>query len=223
MNGTTRTACYGVTAIATGLFGFLYFKQGALLSHAQGSKPLQVTYLTLAIISLAALGIFCFIDSKRYFSSRVEEWMVEGSSPTEPVPELEQAQKVRASGDPLEAIRLLREYLQTNPYALHVMSRIAEIYRYDLHNDLAAALEYEEMLKHRLPDDQWAWAALHLAKLYGRLNELEKSVTLLERLDADYTHTIAGRRAQKALAQMRNPGSGSGGDHDDSEPEGAVG
>src|SRR5258707_5634683 len=187
MNATTKTAGYGATAVATGLFGFLYFKQSSLLSHAQGSKPLQVTYLTLALFSLAALALLCFVDAKRYFSSRVEAWMVAGSSPTEPVPELDQAQKVRASGDPLEAIRLLREYLQANPYALHVMSRIAEIYRYDLHNDLAAALEYEEMLKHKLPDDQWAWAALHLAKLYGKLNELEKSVVLLERLDAQYS------------------------------------
>ena len=86
------------------------------------------------------------------------------------------------------------------------MSRIAEIYRYDLKNDLAAALEYEELLKHKLPDDQWSWAALHLAKLYGRLNELEKSVALLERLDNDYGHTVAGRRAKKALEQVRNPG-----------------
>lgn len=221
MSTKTKIAGYSASSAAAGLFGFLYFRQTSLLTHSQGSKPLQVTFLILSLVSLAALALFCFVDAKRYFSSRVEEWMVEGNAPTEPVPELEQAQKVRASGDPLEAIRLLREYLQANPYALHVMSRIAEIYRYDLQNDLAAALEYEEMLKHKLPDDQWAWGALHLAKLYGRLNELEKSVALLERLDSKYSHTIAGRRAQKALEQVRNPGS-PGGDNDDSAPEGAV-
>jgi hypothetical protein len=85
------------------------------------------------------------------------------------------------------------------------MARIAEIYRYDLKNVLAAALEYEELLKHKLPDDQWAWSALHLAKLYGQLNEYEKSVALLEKLDASYAHTIAGRRAKKALLQVKNP------------------
>jgi len=222
MNAATKTASYSTTALGTAAFAFLYFRQNSLIQHGSAaSKPLLTTYLALLIISVAGLALLCFFDGKRYFRGRVEEWMVEGSAPTEPVPELEQAQKVRTSGDPLEAIRLLREYLQANPYALHVMSRIAEIYRYDLNNDLAAALEYEEMLKHKLPDDQWAWAALHLAKLYGKLNELEKSVALLERLDDEYSHTIAGKRAQKALEQVRNPGT-AGGD-DDSEAQGAVG
>jgi len=221
MNAASKTGSYGVTALGTAVFGFLYFRQSSLIQHGNpGSKPLATVYLALLVVCAAGLALVCFFDGKRYFSGRMEEWMVEGSAPTEPVPELEQAQKVRASGDPLEAIRLLREYLQANPYALHVMSRIAEIYRYDLNNDLAAALEYEEMLKHKLPDDQWAWAALHLAKLYGKLNELEKSVALLERLDDKYGHTIAGRRAKKALEQVRN--SGTAGGDDDSEAEGAV-
>ncbi|HSU53939.1 MAG TPA: hypothetical protein VLT36_07780 [Candidatus Dormibacteraeota bacterium] len=222
MNAASKTTSYGATALGTAAFGFLYFRQNSLIQHGNpASKPLLTVYLALLIVSAVGLALVCFFDGKRYFSGRMEEWMVEGSAPTEPVPELEQAQKVRASGDPLEAIRLLREYLLANPYALHVMSRIAEIYRYDLNNDLAAALEYEEMLKHKLPDDQWAWAALHLAKLYGKLNELEKSVALLERLDDKYGHTIAGRRAKKALEQVRNPGTT--GDDDDSEAEGAVG
>ncbi|HTL17672.1 MAG TPA: hypothetical protein VL793_10565, partial [Patescibacteria group bacterium] len=159
---------------------------------------------------------------KKYLSSKVEEWMVQGSAAaTEPVPELEEAQRVRAAGDPLEAIRRLREYLSTHPYELHVMSRIAEIYRYDLGNDLAAALEYEELLKHKLPDDQWSWAALHLAKLYGRLKQLDKSVELLERLDNDYGHTVAGKRASKALQQVRDP-EGKGLQDEDSEGDGQT-
>jgi hypothetical protein len=222
MNAARKTASYCATALGTAAFAILYFRQSSLIQHGSpASKPLLTTYLALLIISGAGLALLCFFDGRRYFRRSVEGWMVEGSAGTEPVPELEHAQKVRASGDPLEAVRLLREYLQANPYALHVMSRIAEIYRYDLSNELAAALEYEEMLKHKLPDDQWAWAALHLAKLYGNLNELEKSVALLEQLDAKYSHTIAGRRAQKALAQVRNPGT-AGGD-DDSEAQGAVG
>lgn len=222
MSTGLKTTSYGLTALGTAIFGFLYFHQKALVQHGgQASQALVTTYLILLVICVAGLVVCCFADAKRYFRGRVEEWMVEGNAAsTEPVPELEHAQKVRASGDPLEAIRLLREYLQANPYALHVMSRIAEIYRYDLNNDLAAALEYEEMLKHKLPDDQWAWAALHLAKLYGKLNELEKSVALLERLDDRYGHTIAGRRAKKALEQVRN--SGNAGGDDDSEAEGAV-
>lgn len=224
MSTGLKSISYGLTVLGTALFGFLYFHQKSLVQHGgHASQGLVTTYLVLLGLCFVGLAFCCFVDAKRYFRGRVEEWMVEGNaSSTEPVPELEQAQKVRASGDPLEAIRLLREYLQANPYALHVMGRIAEIYRYDLHNDLAAALEYEEMLKHKLPDDQWAWGALHLAKLYGRLNELEKSVALLEKLDEDYGHTIAGRRAKKALEQVRNPGTATG-DDEDAEPQGTVG
>jgi len=206
MNRKSKTAAYFAAATMAALFAWLYFRQHTLLLRpGQGSKMLMFIFLGLSLLSAVALALLGFADAKSFFSGRVEQWMVQGSTPTESVPELEEAQRVRSAGDPLEAIRLLREYLQAHPYELHVMSRIAEIYRYDLGNDLAAALEYEELLKHKLPDDQWAWAALHLAKLYGRLNELEKSVALLERLDSDFSHTVAGKRAQKALQTVRDP------------------
>jgi tetratricopeptide (TPR) repeat protein len=158
------------------------------------------------------LGLFCAYEATRFIWSRAEQWRLQVGPPTEPVPELEEAQRLRASGEPLDAIRLLREYLRANPYELHAMGRIAEIYRYDLKNDLAAALEYEEMLKHKLPDDQWAWAALHLAKVYGRLKQLDRSVALLERIDGEYGHTLPGRRAKKALERVRNPQAGASDD-----------
>lgn len=207
MRKWTKPAVHFAGAGAAGFFAYLFFRERALVLHqaAGASRALMTLYLALLLLSLIVLGLLCAFDIRAFVRSRAEGWMLQASSPTEPVPELEEAQKVRAAGQPLDAIRLLREYLEANPYEVHVMSRIAEIYRYDLKNDLAAALEYEEMLKRKLPDDQWAWSALHLAKLYGRLNELEKSVALLERLDDGYGHTIAGRRAKKALEQVRNP------------------
>ncbi|HZR20304.1 MAG TPA: hypothetical protein VFE51_23680 [Verrucomicrobiae bacterium] len=220
MDRKRRTVVYLASASMAILFAGLYFRQHALLLRpGQGSKAWMFTFLALSVLSAGLLALLGVIDAKGFFGGRVEQWMVEGSAPTAPVPELEEAQRVRASGDPLEAIRLLREYLQSKPYELHVMSRIAEIYRYDLDNDLAAALEYEELLKHKLPDDQWAWAALHLAKLYGRLNELEKSVALLEQLDHKYSHTVAGKRAQKALQAVRDPEGKGLEDAADSDPE----
>lgn len=224
MKGKTKTAVYIASVVLAVFFAFLYLRQHSAVSHSasQASRPLMFTFLALLSLSVLVLVLLAVLDLKQFFSNRVEQWMVQGSGPVGSVPELEEAQRVRASGDPLEAIRLLREYLRAHPYELHVMSRIAEIYRYDLSNDLAAALEYEELLKHKLPDDQWSWAALHLAKLYGRLNELEKSVALLERLDNDYSHTIAGRRAKKALQAVRDP-EGKGVEDDDSEQEGATG
>jgi hypothetical protein len=207
MKGMTKTA-FVVAAVLVGAFAYCFsHERTQVLQHAPGaSTSRMMEYLGLFFLSLIILVLLSVCEVIKFFKNRAESWMFQAGSSREPSPELQEAERVRASGDPLEAIRLLREHLQTNPYELRAMSRIAEIYRYDLKNDLAAALEYEELLKHKLPDDQWSWAALHLAKLYGRLNELEKSVALLERLDNDYGHTVAGRRAKKALEQVRNPG-----------------
>jgi hypothetical protein len=218
VKGKTRTAAYIATGVGLVVFGFLFFHE--LHQGAGPSKPLKITYLSLMLVSLIGLVIVGVFDLKKLFSSRMERWRIEGATSTDPAPELEEAQRLRVSGEPLDAIRLLREYLLAHPYELQVMSRIAEIYRYDLKNDLAAALEYEELLKRKVPDDQWSWAALHLAKLYGRLNEFEKSVGLLERLDSQYAHTIAGRRARKALQQVRSSGDSP---VDDDVEEGATG
>jgi tetratricopeptide (TPR) repeat protein len=217
MKGMTKTATFGAAALATGVFACLFsHEHGLVLRQAAGaSRPLMMTWFGLFLLSVIVLGVLSAYEMRKFFGSRAERWMLEGAAAhSGPVPELQEAERVRASGEPLEAIRLLREYLQANPYEFRAMARIAEIYRYDLKNDLAAALEYEELLKRKLPDDQWAWSALHLAKLYGRLSEFEKSVALLERLDTDYGHTIAGRRAKKALQQVRNPDSTETGDQD---------
>jgi hypothetical protein len=207
MKGMTKTVAFSAAVIGTGVFAWLFSHEQSLVLHqaAGASRAKMLGWFGLFLLSTVALGLLCAYEASKFYRNRAEKWILEGGTSTGPVPELEEAERVRASGDPLDAIRLLRDYLQANPYELRAMARIAEIYRYDLKNDLAAALEYEELLKHKLPDDQWAWSALHLAKLYGRLNEFEKSVSLLERLDADYGHTIAGRRAKKALHQVKNP------------------
>jgi tetratricopeptide (TPR) repeat protein len=204
----SKTAAYAVAALLAGVFAYCFSREHTLVVRqaANASTSRMIEYLGLFLFSVVVLGLVCAYELTRFFKTRAEEWMLQGGPPKEPVLELQEAERLRTAGEPLDAIRLLREYLQANPYELHAMARIAEIYRYDLKNDLAAALEYEELLKHKLPDDQWSWAALHLAKLYGRLNELDKSVALLEHIDSKYGDTIAGRRAKKALEQVRNPG-----------------
>jgi tetratricopeptide (TPR) repeat protein len=207
MKGKAKAAGYIAAVTGVGLFAYFFGREHSLLAHqtAGSSRTRMIACLGLFILSLIVLGLIVAFEVTKFIRVRAEGWMLQAGPPTEPVPELQEAERLRASGEPLDAIRLLREYLQANPYELYAMSRIAEIYRYDLKNDLAAALEYEELIKHKLPADQWAWSALHLAKLYGRLNELEKSVALLERIDNEYGHTVAGRRAKKALEQVRNP------------------
>jgi hypothetical protein len=96
----------------------------------------------------------------------------------------------------------MREYLQRNPREQYVALRIAEIYEKDLGNLLAAALEYEEVLKHKLAPDRWGWGAIHLCNLYFKLNEAEKGFALLRRIVAEYPETQAADKARKRLEQV---------------------
>ena len=182
-------------------------------SAAQARVPTQTTgvssaravmYLGGLVATVILLGLLSAYEVARYFGERAERAFVEAEiEPELPIPEFEEAEQVRTDGEPLEAVRLLREYLQEHPTELRAMSRIAEIYNYDLKNYLAAALEYEEFLKHRMPAERWAWGAIHLAKLYGRLNQPEKAVALLERIDKRYGKTTAAARARRALREAR--------------------
>lgn len=115
----------------------------------------------------------------------------------------DQAEDVWANGDYLEAIRLMREYLNKNPREVHVMARIAEIYEKDLGNHLAAALEYEEFLKQKIPAERWGWAAIHLVNLYyGKLDKPTQGLALLWRIHREYGQTQAAAKARKRLAQI---------------------
>jgi len=120
-------------------------------------------------------------------------------------PEYEIAEQTWADGNHLEAIGLLRAYLAKNPKELHAALRIAEIYEKDLSNHLAAALEYEEVLKCKLKPERWGWAAIHLCNLYYKLNQPEKAVALLHRIDSEYGETAAAEKARKRLAMVETP------------------
>ncbi len=97
----------------------------------------------------------------------------------------------------------MRDYLKSHPRELYVAIRIAEIYEKDLGNYLATALEYEEVLRHRLRPEQWGWAAIHLANLYsGKLNQTDKAVALLRRIVSEHGETAAAAKAQARLSQL---------------------
>jgi len=81
--------------------------------------------------------------------------------------------------------------------------RIAEIYETNLGNYLAAALEYEEILKKKLPAERWGWAAIHLANLYsGKLNKTVEATKLLRRIVDEYGQTVAAKRRANASASL---------------------
>lgn len=206
MNRTAKICVFAGLLLCAVALAFGYSAaQGRVPTQTSGlSSARAVMYLGGLVVTIIVLGLLSAYEVARYFGERAERTFVESEiEPETPVPQFQEAEQLRTDGEPLEAIRMLREYLQENPTELRAMSRIAEIYNYDLKNYLAAALEYEEFLKHKMPAEQWAWGAIHLAKLYGRLDQPEKSLALLERIIKRYGKTTAAARARRALREAR--------------------
>ncbi len=152
---------------------------------------------------LITLGVLVAHDVSTYMGQRTHKLLHNDEGEGIHSVAYDQAEDVWANGDYLEAIRLMREYLNRNPREVHVMARIAEIYEKDLGNHLAAALEYEEFLKEKIPAERWGWAAVHLVNLYyGKLDKPAQGLALLWRIHREYGQTQAAGKARKRLAQI---------------------
>lgn len=157
------------------------------------------------LLSLVGLGFLVAMDVAQFFGNRTLKVLYNDEGDGVSNPEYEAAEQAWANGEHLEAIRMMREYLQKNPREQYVALRIAEIYEKDLGNYLASALEYEEVLKHRLSPDRWGWAAIHLCNLYFKLNQEEKAFRLLRRIVKDHPNVPAADKARKRLEQVDAP------------------
>jgi TolA-binding protein len=158
------------------------------------------TYLGGFLFFVIGLGIFVAYDISHLVVQRGEKLILDGDLAIETHPEYEEAEKVWANGKHLEAIQLMRDFLAKNQHAQYAALRIAEIYEKNLGNYLAAALEYEEILKKKLPDERWGWAAIHLANLYsGKLNKTAQAEELLHRIIDEHPKTGAAKKAREHL------------------------
>jgi TolA-binding protein len=174
-----------------------------------GQTPAEPTFSSLAthgIVLFAVtlcLGVLLAHDFSHLVAERFHKFILSDEGEGIKAPEYDRAEQVWADGRHLEAIQLMRDYLKRHPRELYVALRIAEIYEKDLGNYLAAVLEYEEVLKHHLRPEQWGWAAIHLANLYsGKLNQTDKAVALLRRIDSEYGETSAAVKARARLSQL---------------------
>lgn len=157
-------------------------------------------YGSAGFLSLVLLGILIGRDMSRFVAARVDEFIFNDNLEGAKDPDYEQAEDIWRKGDHLGAIRLMRDYLKKHPREQYVALRIAEIYETDLRNYLAAALEYEEILKKKLPAERWGWAAIHLANLYsGRLDKMAEAEALLHRIIDEYGQTAAAKKARDRL------------------------
>src|SRR2546426_154800 len=159
------------------------------------------------VLSAAVLALFVAHEVSQFFGSRALRGLYNDEADGVANPDYEKAEQEWAKGNYLGSIQLLRDYLKVNPREQHVALRIAEIYEKDLQNFLAAALEYEEVLKHKLPPERWGWAAVHLCNLYSsKLNQSNKAVILLQRIVTEYGETAAAEKARKRLTQLEEEG-----------------
>ena len=230
MNPKVKLSLYLAFALGAGVFGFVAFGhyKKAVAAEAEAAAtapPLDSPNLNRGvsssssygysrvisfgagfIIMIVGLGLLIGHDVSQYIGNRAIKVLFNDEGEAMTTPEYEIAEQEWANGNHLEAIRLMRDYLQKNPREQHVSIRIAEIYEKDLQNNLAAALEYEEVLKHKLPAERWGWAAIHLCNLYFKLDQSQKAVALLKRIDAEYGETAAAGKARKRLSEIE-PGS----------------
>src|SRR5438552_12435212 len=159
------------------------------------------------VLSLVGLGLLLANDLSHFLVGRAMKVLSNEEGEGVANPDYEQAEEEWAKGNFLDAIQLLRDYLKVNPREQHVALRIAEIYEKDLQNYLAAALEYEEVLKQKLPPERWGWAAVHLCNLYtSKLNQSDKGIALLQRIVTDYGETAAAEKARRRLSQLEEEG-----------------
>jgi len=187
---------------ASALFFALAFKEIYALKAQRLPVPEDLSMGTngfAALLCLILLGILIGRDISAYIADRAVKFIFNDEGEALKTPEYERAEEVWKSGDYLEAIRILREYYEKHPREIYVATRIAEIYENDLHNPLAAALEYEQILNHKLPPERWGWYAIHLVNLYGKLGQTEKGTNLLNEINNRYPLTAAAKKARQRL------------------------
>lgn len=168
-------------------------------ANVSSDRGSMIGYLAAFVGSIIGLGILIAFDVTHYMGDRAVDFLFNDEGEGMRDPEYEKAEQVWANGQHLEAIQMMRDYLKRNPRQLHVALRIAEIYEKDLNNYLAATLEYEEVLKHKLPAERWGWSAIHLCNLYSRLGQPEKTLALMRRIVDEYPQTAAAKKARTRL------------------------
>ncbi len=175
------------------------------LATAGGSSQTYSKMVSYGLLSALGFIGFAFLlarDVSHFVANKAEQALfADDGAPADP--EYDQTEELWKDGKYLEALNAMRGYLQKHPREQYVSIRIAEIYEENLNNPLAAALEYEEVLKKNLPPERWGWAAIHLANIYsGKLNQPDKAIALLRRIDSEFGKTSAANKARQRLIQI---------------------
>lgn len=199
----TNAAATNAAAAATNVAATASQSPAVEEGVARKASPRMGRFMGFAVagfFAVVGLAILIAHDVSRFLATRVENFVFNDDLKGVRDPEYDEAEAIWAKGDYLDSIQLMRDYYKRNPREVHVALRIAEIYESNLGNYLAAALEYEEVLKKRLPSERWGWAAIHLSNLYsGKLNKIEAATQLLHRIVDEYGQTAAAKKARERL------------------------
>lgn len=189
------------------LLGTLYFLSRRVgrayehitTDHVAGSASSVFLYFLGFLLVGGLLAVLAAWDISRLLGAVTEEAVLGGGSLPENEPRLLEADRLRKEGEPLEAVRVLREHLTEKPRDWQTNVRIAEVYTHDLRNPLAAALEYEQLLQRRLPRGARAWLMVRLADNYLLLRRGDEAVELFEQVTNKFPRTPAAKKAARRL------------------------
>lgn len=170
------------------------------------TKGAMMKNLGLMVLAIIGLGMLLAYDFSHYVAGRGVDMLLDDDGTAGKDPEYERAEQVWAEGHPMEAVEMMRSYLKKHPREQFVALRIAEIYEKDFRNYLAAAMEYEEVLKKKLPPENWGWSAIHLCNLYLKLDRKDDYDALLHRIVNEYGKTSAAIKARKRLGLPEDGG-----------------
>jgi tetratricopeptide (TPR) repeat protein len=160
----------------------------------------SVLYLGLVIACAVPLGLLIAKDVSALAGQQALDLIFNDDGDGIHNADYDAAETEVTRGNVLEAINMMRACYEKSPREVYIAIRIAELYEVNLRNHLAAALEYEEIIKKKLPPERWGWAAIHLANLYsGKLNRTDDAMALLQRIVAEVPKTAAAKKARDRL------------------------
>jgi signal transduction histidine kinase len=153
------------------------------------------------LLCAVLLGLRIAADVGRWVGGLTESYILQGETPDTLPEEIKTAEEMLTQKRPLDAVNLLRDFLELHPGEDYARFRIAEIYAEQLRNPLAAALEYEQLLTRKLDPERWGWTAIRLSRLYHKMRDFDKAEALLNRVIKERSKTGAARKAEKLLKE----------------------
>ena len=189
-----------IAYVALALVGWTCFGELEKHADAEANRFGALKFIGLFLLTALALAFLFAWDFCRLFADRAIDTLFDMNEQPEQAAVIQKAELLRRQGFPFEAIELLREHIHTHKRDTHAGAQIAEIYEEDLCNPLAAALEYEEMLKWRIRRERWAKLAIRAAVIYaGDLGRTDRCVELMREVIAKCPGTASAASAARRI------------------------